>query len=71
MAFVKIIEVLREEMNKSLKDKQENTHDWRKWIDPLKNAKKKKTMQEQYNTVQDLKMEREAMEKHKLREFCK
>lgn len=43
MAFVKIIEVLREEMNKSLKDKQENTHDWRKWIDPLKNAKKKKT----------------------------
>lgn len=56
MAFVKIIEVLREEMNKSLKDKQEHTHDWRKWIDPLKKAKKKQTMQEQYKTVQALKM---------------
>jgi hypothetical protein len=36
-----MIEVLREEMNKSLEEIQENTNNERKWITSLKKAKKK------------------------------
>lgn len=40
--FMKMVELHKEEMKKSLKEIQENTNNWRIWINPLKKAKGKK-----------------------------
>ena len=60
---MKMVEMLKEEINKYLKEMQEGTNNWRKIINLLKKAKKKKKPQlmEMNNTLQDLKIEIEAI----------
>ena len=59
--FMKMIEVLKEEMNKPLKESQENTNNQRKLINTFK--KEQNSWKEINKTVQDLKMETEAIKK--------
>ena len=56
---MKMIEFLKEDVNKSLKEIKEQSKNWRKSINPLKNIKKVKKNQtvEGNKIVQDLKME--------------
>ena len=56
-------EVLKEEVNKSIKDIQENTNNWRKWVNPLKNPIKHKQGKETIKTVQDPNTETESIKK--------
>ena len=43
---MKMTEVLKEKMNKLLKEIQENTNNWRKGINPLKKIKKIQTVED-------------------------
>lgn len=40
--FMNMTEILKEEINKSLKERKDSTNNWRKLINPLKIAKKNK-----------------------------
>ena len=65
--YRKMMELLKEKMNESLKEFQENTNTWRKWTTPLKKLqntnKDLKRKKKRNTTVQVLKMEIEAIKK--------
>lgn len=64
---MKMLEVLKEKMNKFLKEIQENTNKkWRRLITPFRKLRKKNTskqLKESNKTVLELKMETESIKK--------
>ena len=61
-SFMKIIEVLKEEMKKVLKEIKEKTN-WKESTNLLKNAKKAKKVKQVKEIIQDMKTETEAIMK--------